>query len=63
MSTSRGKNPVAAGSLTKRFSVFRFSSIIPIRKKLIHSIELIASNEQRAMLEMTNPIVIIRAWY
>src|SRR5438105_1567041 len=47
------------GCLT-HIAIQRFPFLLdnPYPKKLIHSIELIASNEQRARLEMTNPIVI-----
>jgi len=46
------------GLTHKAIQRFPFLLDNPYPKKLIHSIELIASNEQRAKLEMRNPIVI-----
>jgi len=49
------EKPCGGGLTHKAIQRFPFLLDNPYPKKLIHSIELIASNEQRAMLEMTNP--------
>src|SRR5579859_3764024 len=50
--------PCGGGLTHKAIQRFPFLLDNPYPKKLIHSIELIASNEQRAKLDMRNPIVI-----
>jgi flavin-dependent dehydrogenase len=52
------EKPCGGGLTHKAIQRFPFLLDNPYPKKLIHSIELIASNEQRAKLEMRNPIVI-----
>jgi len=52
------EKPCGGGLTHKAIQRFPFLLDNPYPKKLIHSIELIASNEQRARLEMRNPIVI-----
>src|SRR5580765_8542219 len=52
------EKPCGVGLTHKAIQRFPFLLDNPYPKKLIHSIELIASNDQRAKLEMPNPIVI-----
>src|SRR6267142_5543559 len=52
------EKPCGGGLTHKAIQRFPYLLDNPYPKKLIHSIELIASNELRAKLEMTNPIVI-----
>jgi flavin-dependent dehydrogenase len=52
------EKPCGGGLTHKAIQRFPFLLDNPYPKKLIHSIELIASNEQRAKLEMPHPIVI-----
>ena len=52
------EKPCGGGLTHKAIQRFPFLLDNPYPKKLIHSIELIASNEQRARLEMPHPIVI-----
>src|SRR6201987_172976 len=52
------EKPCGGGLTHKAIQLFPFLLDNPYPKKLIHSIDLIASNELRARLEMCNPIVI-----
>jgi flavin-dependent dehydrogenase len=52
------EKPCGGGLTHKAIQRFPFLLDNAYPKKLIHSIELIASNEQRATLDMSNPIVI-----
>ena len=52
------EKPCGGGLTHKAIQRFPFLLDNPYPKKLIHSIELIASNEQRVKLDMRNPIVI-----
>jgi len=52
------EKPCGGGLTHKAILKYPFLLENSYPKKLIHSVELIASNDQRATLEMTNPIVI-----
>jgi flavin-dependent dehydrogenase len=52
------EKPCGGGLTHKAVQRFPFLLDNPYPKKLIHSIELVASNEQRVKLEMSHPIVI-----
>ena len=52
------EKPCGGGLTHKAVECFPFLLDNPYPKKLVRSVELIASNEQRANLEMTHPIVI-----
>jgi len=52
------EKPCGGGLTHKAVQCFPFLLENPYPKKLVHSVELISSNDQRAKLEMTNPIVI-----
>ena len=52
------EKPCGGGLTHKAVQCFPFLLENPYPKKLVHSVELISSEEQRANLEMTHPIVI-----
>ena len=52
------EKPCGGGLTHKAIQCFPFLLDNPYPKKLIHSVELIASNDQRATLDMPQPIVI-----
>jgi flavin-dependent dehydrogenase len=52
------EKPCGGGLTHKAIQCFPFLLENPYPKKLVHSIELISSNDQRATLDMTHPIVI-----
>jgi flavin-dependent dehydrogenase len=52
------EKPCGGGLTHKAIQKYPFLLENSYPKKLIHSVELIASNDQRATLELTNPIVI-----
>jgi flavin-dependent dehydrogenase len=52
------EKPCGGGLTHKAVKCFPFLLENAYPKKLVHSVELISSNEQRATLEMTHPIVI-----
>ena len=52
------EKPCGGGLTHKAIQKYPFLLENPHPKKLVHSVELIASNDQRATLEMKNPIVI-----
>jgi flavin-dependent dehydrogenase len=52
------EKPCGGGLTHKAVQCFPFLLENAYPKKLVHSVELISSNEQRATLEMTHPIVI-----
>src|SRR5580704_16408778 len=52
------EKPCGGGLTHKAVKCFPFLLDNPYPKKLVHSVELISSNDQRANLEMTHPIVI-----
>lgn len=52
------EKPCGGGLTHKAVQCFPFLLDNPYPKKLVHSVELISSNDQRAKLEMTHPIVI-----
>jgi flavin-dependent dehydrogenase len=52
------EKPCGGGLTHKAVQCFPFLLDNPYPKKLVHSVELISSNDHRAKMEMTNPIVI-----
>src|SRR5437660_11924572 len=52
------EKPCGGGLTHKAIQNFPFLLDNPYPKKLVHSIELISSGDQRARLDMTHPIVI-----
>ena len=52
------EKPCGGGLTHKAVQCFPFLLDNPYPKKLVRSVELISSNDQRANLEMTHPIVI-----
>src|SRR5215467_6238714 len=52
------EKPCGGGLTHKAIECFPFLLDNPYPKKLVHSVELISSNEQRVTLDMTHPIVI-----
>src|SRR5215475_6995224 len=52
------EKPCGGGLTHKAIQCFPFLLDNPYPKKLVHSVQLISSNDQRARLDMTHPIVI-----
>jgi flavin-dependent dehydrogenase len=52
------EKPCGGGLTHKAIQCFPFLLDNPYPKKLVHSVELISSNDQRATLEMSHPIVV-----
>ncbi len=52
------EKPCGGGLTHKAIQCFPFLLDNPYPKKLVHSVELISSNDQRATLDMSHPIVI-----